>query len=243
MSRSPRRRCESARQGRRAVRAGPGDALGRRVESRRADPRHRSGARGHGRRHRHPHARGLARQSLKPGEFGIVLGAELARALGVRHGDTVVVITPQGTMTPAGTLPRLKSFRVVGVFEVGMYEFDSGLALIDIDDAKKLYRLDGVSGVRLKLDDLFVAPAVARELAGIAARRRRDPRLDAEPRQFLPRRADREARDVHHPDADHRGRRVQHRVGAGDDRHRQAGRHRDPAHAGRVAARRSPRSS
>ena len=62
-------------------------------------------------------------------------------------------------MTPAGTLPRLKSFTVVGVFEVGMYEFDSGLALIDLDDAQKLYRLDGVSGVRLKLDDLFAAPA------------------------------------------------------------------------------------
>ena len=81
-------------------------------------------------------------------------------------GDPVVVITPQGTMTPAGTLPRLKTFRLVGVFEVGMYEFDSGLALIDLDDARKLYRLPGVSGVRLKLDDLFAAPAVARELAG-----------------------------------------------------------------------------
>ncbi len=103
---------------------------------------------------------------LKPGEFGIVLGAELARALGVRTGDPVVVITPQGTMTPAGTLPRLKTFKVVGVFDIGMYEFDSGLALIDLDDARKLYRLDGVSGVRLKLDDLFAAPAVARALAG-----------------------------------------------------------------------------
>ena len=101
------------------------------------------------------HMRAGALTDLKPGEFGIVLGAELARALGVRMGDPVVVITPQGTMTPAGTLPRLKTFRVVGVFEVGMFEFDSGLALIDLDDAKKLYRQDGVSGVRLKLDDLF----------------------------------------------------------------------------------------
>jgi lipoprotein-releasing system permease protein len=104
--------------------------------------------------------------SLRPGEFGIVLGAELARALRARMGDTVVVITPQGNVTAAGTLPRLKSFKVVGVFEVGMYEFDSGLALIDIDDARKLYRLPGVSGVRLKLDDMFNAPAVARELVG-----------------------------------------------------------------------------
>ena len=123
------------------------------------------------------HMRSGSLADLKPGEFGIVLGSEIARALGVRSGDTVVVITPQGTMTPAGTLPRLKSFRVAGVFEVGMFEFDSGLALINIDDAKKLYRLDGVSGVRLKLDDLFLAPSVARELAGSL-------RVDAEVRDW-----------------------------------------------------------
>jgi lipoprotein-releasing system permease protein len=111
------------------------------------------------------HMRAGSLTALKPGEFGIVVGAELARALGVRMGDPVVVITPQGTMTPAGTLPRLKTFHVVGVFEVGMFEFDSGLALIELDDAKKLYRLDGVSGVRLKLDDMFEAPVVARDLA------------------------------------------------------------------------------
>jgi lipoprotein-releasing system permease protein len=114
---------------------------------------------------RHMRAGSLA--DLKPGEFGIVLGGDLARSLGARLGDTVVVITPQGSVTAAGTLPRLKSFRVVGVFEIGMYEFDSGLALIDIDDARRLYRLDGVTGVRLKLDDLFLAPSVARELLGV----------------------------------------------------------------------------
>jgi len=102
---------------------------------------------------------------LKPGEFGIVLGVELARALGVNMGDAVVVITPQGTVTPAGTLPRVKSFKVVGLFEIGMFEFDNSLALIDLADAQKLYRLEGVSGVRLKLDDMFAAPAVARVLA------------------------------------------------------------------------------
>jgi lipoprotein-releasing system permease protein len=110
------------------------------------------------------HMRRGSLADLKPGEFGIVLGGELARGLGVAPGDSVVVITPQGTITPAGTLPRLKSFKVVGVFEVGMYEFDSGLALINIEDAQRLYRLDGVSGVRLKLDDLFLAPLVARDL-------------------------------------------------------------------------------
>ena len=110
------------------------------------------------------HMRRGSLADLKPGGFGIVLGAEVARALGVLVGDTVVAITPQGTVTPAGTLPRIKSFRVVGIFEIGMYEFDSGLALIDLADAQKLYRQDGVSGVRLKLDDLFAAPQVARAL-------------------------------------------------------------------------------
>ncbi len=110
------------------------------------------------------HMRQGSLAQLTPGSFGIVLGGELARALGVRVGENVVVITPQGTVTPAGTLPRVKSFRVVGVFEVGMFEFDSGLALVNIVDAQKLYRMEGVSGVRLKLDDLFRAPLVAREL-------------------------------------------------------------------------------
>jgi lipoprotein-releasing system permease protein len=112
------------------------------------------------------HMRAGTLEALKPGAFGIVLGADLARSLGLRLGDPVVVITPQGTFTAAGTLPRVKSFTVVGVFEVGMYEFDSGLALIDLDDAKKLYRLPGASGVRLKLADLYAAPRVARDLAG-----------------------------------------------------------------------------
>jgi lipoprotein-releasing system permease protein len=112
------------------------------------------------------HMRQGSLSDLRAGQFGIVLGGELARALGVRRGDSVVVITPQGTVTPAGTLPRVKSFRVVGIFEVGMFEFDSGLALIHLADAQKLYRLDdAVSGVRLKLDDMFAAPDVARDLA------------------------------------------------------------------------------
>lgn len=124
------------------------------------------------------HMRAGSLRDLQPGAFGIVLGAELARGLGVRIGDNVVVITPQGMVTPAGTLPRVKSFRVVGVFEIGMFEFDSGLALIHLSDAQKLYRLgDGVSGVRLKLDDLFAAPMVARELLSVLPD-------DAEPRDW-----------------------------------------------------------
>ena len=103
--------------------------------------------------------------SLVPGGFDIVLGSELARALGVGVGDRVVAITPQGNVTPAGALPRIKSFKVSGIFEVGMFEFDSGLALVNLDDAERLYRLDNATGVRLKLDDMFAAPAVARALA------------------------------------------------------------------------------
>ena len=105
-------------------------------------------------------------ESLQPDAFNIVLGSELARALGVFPGDKVTVIAPQGVVTPAGVVPRLKTFTVSGIFEVGMYEYDSGLALIRMEDAQKLYRMeDRVSGVRLKLDDLFRAPWIARELA------------------------------------------------------------------------------
>jgi lipoprotein-releasing system permease protein len=102
---------------------------------------------------------------LKPGEFGIVLGVELAHSLGVIEGDKLVLIAPQGQVTPAGIVPRLKQFRVVGIFEVGMFEYDGGLALIHLEDAQKLYRLDEkVSGVRLKLKELFEAPRVAQDL-------------------------------------------------------------------------------
>ena len=102
---------------------------------------------------------------LRPGEFGMVLGSELAHSVGARMGEKVVLITPQGQVTPAGILPRIKQFTVVGIFEVGMYEYDAGLALIDLQDAQKLYRLgDDVSGVRLRLQDLFYAPEVGREL-------------------------------------------------------------------------------
>jgi lipoprotein-releasing system permease protein len=103
--------------------------------------------------------------ALKPGGFGIVLGSELARALGVVTGDKVAVIAPQGQVTPAGLIPRLKQFTVAGIFEVGMFEYDAGLALMHMEDAQKLYQLgDAVSGVRLRLDDLFAARSVAREV-------------------------------------------------------------------------------
>lgn len=103
---------------------------------------------------------------LRPGEFGIVLGGELARVLNVYPGDKLVLLTPQGNITPAGVMPRVKQFTVTGIFEAGMFEYDSGLALIHLQDAQKLLRLgEDVSGVRLKLTELFRAPFVTRALA------------------------------------------------------------------------------
>lgn len=103
---------------------------------------------------------------LKSGEFGIVLGAELASHLGVMLGDKITIITPQVNSTPAGILPRLKRFTVVGMFKVGMFEYDRNMAMIHIDDAGKLFRIEpAVSGLRLKLDDLFNAPVIAQDMA------------------------------------------------------------------------------
>ncbi|MCW8883572.1 MAG: lipoprotein-releasing ABC transporter permease subunit [Sedimenticola sp.] len=103
---------------------------------------------------------------LEAGSFDIILGKELALLLGVSVGDKVTVVTPQIRVTPAGAMPRLKRFSVIGIFEVGMGEYDRGLALIHMQDAAKLLKMDkGVSGVRLKLDDLYLAPQVSRELA------------------------------------------------------------------------------
>jgi lipoprotein-releasing system permease protein len=105
---------------------------------------------------------------LEPGAFRIVLGIELARALGAGRGDKVTLVSPQGLVTPAGLLPRTKQFTVSGVFDVGTFEFDSGLALVALEDAQRVYGMgDQVSGVRLKLEDLFAAPEVA---AGLGPR-------------------------------------------------------------------------
>ncbi|WVH09831.1 MAG: Lipoprotein releasing system transmembrane protein LolC/LolE [Fluviibacter phosphoraccumulans EoVTN8] len=105
---------------------------------------------------------------LQPGSFKIVLGSDLARALGVVVGDRVTVIAPEGVVTPAGVIPRIKSFEVGGVFDFGMFEYDSGLALIDLKDAQVLFRLgQSVTGVRLKVDDPFKAPQIARSIAPV----------------------------------------------------------------------------
>ena len=104
-------------------------------------------------------------EDLKPGGFGVILGIDLARALGVLRGDKIALIAPQGVVTPAGVIPRLKQFTVVGIFEAGLNDADSSLALVNMQDAQALYQLgSAVSGVRLKLDDLFAAREVAYQL-------------------------------------------------------------------------------
>ncbi|WHZ18366.1 MAG: Lipoprotein releasing system transmembrane protein LolC/LolE [Rhodanobacteraceae bacterium] len=102
--------------------------------------------------------------ALTPGSWGIVLGRDLALTLGVNVGDKVVV-TASISASPIGALPRLKRFTVVGIFEAGMQEYDSGLAIVNMHDAETLYQMSGPSGIRLKLDDLFVANKVAATLA------------------------------------------------------------------------------
>jgi lipoprotein-releasing system permease protein len=103
---------------------------------------------------------------LEAGEYNIILGSELAIVLGVGVGDSVTVVSPQVTIGPTGILPRLRRFQVVGIFEVGMFEYDRGVALVHIKDAARLFSLDdNVTGLRLKLDDIYEAPRLARELS------------------------------------------------------------------------------
>jgi lipoprotein-releasing system permease protein len=108
---------------------------------------------------------------LRPGEFNIILGIGVARALKLNVGDRVTLISPQGQVTPAGLMPRLKQFNVVGVFSMDHNEYDSALVLMNMKDAQVLYRLgDAVSGIRLKVRDIDRAPQVTRELAKVVPR-------------------------------------------------------------------------
>lgn len=103
---------------------------------------------------------------LVAGEYGIVLGAALARELGAGLGDRLILAVNEGIVTPAGLMPRMRRFQVVGVFQAGMYEYDRGTAFVHMDDAARLFRLGGeVSGLRLRLDDMFQAPVVVRDVA------------------------------------------------------------------------------
>ncbi len=103
--------------------------------------------------------------ALRPKEFGILLGADLAKFLGVEVGEKITVITPEATVTPAGILPKFRRFTVIGNYSVGMPQYDRNTAAIHIEDAKRLFRLgDSVTGLRLKFEDLFDAPTITRDL-------------------------------------------------------------------------------
>ncbi|SMP70701.1 lipoprotein-releasing ABC transporter permease subunit [Noviherbaspirillum suwonense] len=104
---------------------------------------------------------------LRAGEFNIVLGLELARSMRARVGDKVTLIAPQGQVTPAGVIPRLKQFTVVAIFEAGHFEFDSSLAFMHLDDAEKMFRLSAPSGLRLRIANMQEAPQVAQDLSRI----------------------------------------------------------------------------
>jgi lipoprotein-releasing system permease protein len=101
---------------------------------------------------------------LREGEFNIILGIELARAMHVGIGDKVTLAAPESQLTPAGMVPRLKGFTVVAVFEAGHFEFDSGMAFIHISDAEKFFRQSAPSGIRLRIQDMLQAPQIAHEL-------------------------------------------------------------------------------
>jgi lipoprotein-releasing system permease protein len=101
---------------------------------------------------------------LVAGEWNIVLGAELARQLGLQPGDKVTIVAPGGQVTPAGVVPRFKQFTLVGTFEAGHYEYDSALALIHLDDAARLFRVEGPTGVQLRLSDVHAARLVGGQL-------------------------------------------------------------------------------
>jgi lipoprotein-releasing system permease protein len=101
---------------------------------------------------------------LKPGGFGVVLGNELADGMGVKLGDTLMMMAPQGSISPAGFAPRMRQFTVVGVFSSGHYEYDSSLAFVDDEDAARVFRDSGTAGVRLRIADMQRAPEVAAEL-------------------------------------------------------------------------------
>ena len=112
------------------------------------------------------HIEGGSINALTPGSFRVILGDVLAETLSVHVGDDIVLVVPQGSMTPAGFTPTMRRFHVSGLFHSGMYEFDSALALTALSDAARVYRMnDAITGLRLALHDPFAAPRVVRDLA------------------------------------------------------------------------------
>lgn len=103
---------------------------------------------------------------LEPGAYNIVLGVNLAETIGARLGDRVVLVLAQGNVTPAGVVPRMRSFTVSGIFDAGMYEHDRGLVFVNLDDAARLYRTGGrATGLRLSVTDIYRAGSVVADLA------------------------------------------------------------------------------
>tara|TARA_B100000929_G_scaffold241406_1_gene198654 strand:+ start:1454 stop:2695 length:1242 start_codon:yes stop_codon:yes gene_type:complete len=103
--------------------------------------------------------------NLRATDFNIILGSELARKLNLQVGDKVTLVAPQANVTPAGIIPRLKRFTLTGIFEAGMHEFDSGLALIHMNDALRLFRKENPTGIRIKTSNILKAPTISREVA------------------------------------------------------------------------------
>lgn len=102
---------------------------------------------------------------LKPREYGIIIGAELAHSLGVSMGSKVTMVAPQGSVSPMGVIPRVKRFTVIGIFEAGMFEYDSGLAIIHMNDAQKVFKTKGkVTALQIKLDDMFEVATVRNDI-------------------------------------------------------------------------------
>ncbi|WP_322995143.1 lipoprotein-releasing ABC transporter permease subunit [Castellaniella sp.] len=105
--------------------------------------------------------------SLSPGSYQVVIGSQIAQSLGLRVGDTVLLLAPQGSISPAGFSPRMRQFTVSGVFSSGYYEYDATLAFINVEDAARVFRDSGISGVRLRIADMQQAPVVARQLLAL----------------------------------------------------------------------------
>ena len=152
---------------------------------------------------------------LKPGGFGVVLGNELADGMGVKVGDTLMMMAPQGSISPAGFAPRMRQFTVVGVFSSGHYEYDSSLAFVDDEDAARVFRDSGTAATRVA--DMQRAPEVAAELAQVLPPLHDGQRLVPQQPHLVRRGQDR-AHDVPDPGADRGRGRVQPAVLAGDGR-------------------------
>jgi lipoprotein-releasing system permease protein len=121
-----------------------------------------------------PHVSDLAGQmqsgaldSLVPGSFHMIVGSQIAQSLGLAVGDTALLLAPQGSISPAGFAPRMRQFTVTGIFSTGYYEYDASLVFVDDEDAARVFRDSGVSGVRLRIADMQRAPEVARSLLGL----------------------------------------------------------------------------